>query len=212
MKVDENYFRTDNPMKENSIEDILSEDEQVLVRLKPNKKALVLESVFKGLPIALLWGAIDIGFIIMMVFTGAFEEQPSLLAIIIPFFAIHLFPLWAWIAGIIKTAAGCKNLEYVFTEKRVIIRSGIIGIDFKNIYYSDITEVNVKVGILDRMFKIGDLCIKTNDQAAVLDNIERPYFYLQKIHEITLDLKSDINYPNDLRPEENHGYNTKYKK
>ena len=38
--------------------------------------------------------AIDIGFIIMMVFTGAFEEQPSLLAIIIPFFAIHLFPLY----------------------------------------------------------------------------------------------------------------------
>jgi hypothetical protein len=107
--------------------------------------------------------------------------------------------------------AGAKNIEYVFTDKRIIIRSGVIGIDFKNIYYSDVEGINCKVGIFDRVFKVGDLYIKALNQSAVLMNIETPYFYLQKLQKITLDIKTDIQYPNDLRPKENHGYNTEYK-
>ena len=211
MNIDENYFKTDNPMKQNSIEDILSKDEKILQRLKPNKRVLLLESIFKGLPIVLLWVAFDTFFIVMMIVTGAFKENPGLIPAVIAFFALHLLPLWLYILNIIKTMAGAKNIEYVFTDKRIIIRSGVIGIDFKNIYYTDVQGINCKVGIFDRMFKVGDLYIKALNQSAVLMNIETPYFYLQKLQKITLDIKTDIQYPNDLRPKENHGYNTEYK-
>ncbi len=211
MNIDENYFKTDNPMKQNSVEDILSKDEKILQRLKPNKRVLLLESIFKGLPIVLLWVAFDTFFIVMMIVTGAFKENPGLIPAVIAFFALHLLPLWLYILNIIKTMAGAKNIEYVFTDKRIIIRSGVIGIDFKNIYYTDVQGINCKVGIFDRMFKVGDLYIKALNQSAVLMNIETPYFYLQKLQKITLDIKTDIQYPNDLRPKENHGYNTEYK-
>lgn len=211
MNIDENYFKTDNPMKQNSVEDILSKDEKILQRLKPNKRVLLLESIFKGLPVVLLWVAFDTFFIVMMITTGAFKENPGLIPAVIAFFALHLLPLWLYILNIIKTMAGAKNIEYVFTDKRIIIRSGVIGIDFKNIYYSDVEGINCKVGIFDRMFKVGDLYIKALNQSAVLMNIETPYFYLQKLQKITLDIKTDIQYPNDLRPKENHGYNTEYK-
>lgn len=211
MQIDENYFKTDNPMKQNSIEDILSKDEKILQRLKPNRKVLLLESIFKGLPFVLLWAAFDIFFIVMMVTTGAFNENPNLLWIVIPFFGFHLLPLWIYIANIVKTVAGAKNIEYVFTNKRIIVRSGVIGIDFKNIYYTDVEGINCKVGIFDRMFKVGDLYVKAHDQSAVLMNIVTPYFYLEKLQKITLDIKADIQYPNDLRPKENHGYDTEYK-
>ena len=211
MNIDENYFKTDNPMKQNSIEDILSKDEKILQRLKPNKRVLLLESIFKGLPVVLLWVAFDTFFIVMMIVTGAFKENPGLIPAVIAFFALHLLPLWLYILNIIKTMAGAKNIEYVFTDKRIIIRSGVIGIDFKNIYYTDVQGINCKVGIFDRMFKVGDLYIKALNQSAVLMNIETPYFYLQKLQKITLDIKTDIQYPNDLRPKENHGYNTEYK-
>lgn len=211
MNIDENYFKTDNPMKQNSVEDILSKDEKILQRLKPNKRVLLLESIFKGLPVVLLWVAFDTFFIVMMIVTGAFKENPGLIPAVIAFFALHLLPLWLYILNIIKTMAGAKNIEYVFTDKRIIIRSGVIGIDFKNIYYSDVEGINCKVGIFDRMFKVGDLYIKALNQSAVLMNIETPYFYLQKLQKITLDIKTDIQYPNDLRPKENHGYNTEYK-
>lgn len=211
MNIDENYFKTDNPMKQNSVEDILSKDEKILQRLKPNKRVLLLESIFKGLPVVLLWVAFDTFFIVMMIVTGAFKENPGLIPAVLAFFALHLLPLWLYILNIIKTMAGAKNIEYVFTDKRIIIRSGVIGIDFKNIYYTDVQGINCKVGIFDRMFKVGDLYIKALNQSAVLMNIETPYFYLQKLQKITLDIKTDIQYPNDLRPKENHGYNTEYK-
>ena len=91
MNIDENYFKTDNPMKQNSVEDILSKDEKILQRLKPNKRVLLLESIFKGLPVVLLWVAFDAFFIIMMIKTNDFKEQPGLIAFVIVFFALHLY-------------------------------------------------------------------------------------------------------------------------
>ena len=92
MRIDENYFKTDNPMKQNSVEDILSEDETILQRLKPNIKVVILESIFKGLPFVLVWVCFDVFFIITIITTGAFNDNPNIAFMMIPFFAIHLLP------------------------------------------------------------------------------------------------------------------------
>ena len=211
-QIDPSYFNVDkDPLKANSVEDILAEDESILVRLQPNRKVYVLESIFKGFPVVAIWVALDVFVIIMMTNSGAFQANPFLWVFIVGFFALHLLPLWIYIARVIKNVGGYKNIEYVFTDKRIIIRSGLIGVDFKFIYYSAIQTVTVKVGLFDRMFKVGDLHIIANGQTAVLDDIDHPYQYSTKIEKIVLDIKTDMSYPNDLRPEENHGYNTKYK-
>ena len=212
-KIDNDYFQVDENIKQNEIKDILTEDEEVLLTLKPQRKVYILEAIFKGLPIALLWAGFDVFFIIMMVNSGAFKAIPTAMVfIIIGFFLIHLIPVWLYIGQIMKKVGGYKNISYAFTDKRIIVRSGLIGIDFKYIYYYDISSVEVKVGIFDRMFKVGDVHIHGKDQVAVLDDIANPYAYSTKIQELVRDLKADMAFPNDLRPEENHGYNTKYKK
>lgn len=198
-------------MKQNAVEDILEKDEKILQRLKPNAKVIRLEAIFKGMPLALLWFSIDAIFIVTMFATGAVEEAPWMIAFMIGFFALHLLPVWLYIANLIKNLAGYKNIEYVFTDKRIIIRSGLVGIDFKSIYYTSLESVNLKVGLFDRLFKVGDIYLKANTQTAVLEDIENPYVYLSKLQKIALDIKSDIYYPNDLRPSENHGYQTEYK-
>lgn len=198
-------------MKQNAVEDILEKDEKILQRLKPNAKVIRLEAIFKGMPLALLWFSIDAIFIVTMFATGAVEEAPWMIAFMIGFFALHLLPVWLYIANLIKKLAGYKNIEYVFTDKRIIIRSGLVGIDFKSIYYTSLESVNLKVGLFDRLFKVGDIYLKANTQTAVLEDIENPYVYLSKLQKIALDIKSDIYYPNDLRPSENHGYQTEYK-
>lgn len=210
-KIDENYFKVENPMKQNAVEDILEKDEKILQRLKPNAKVIRLEAIFKGMPLALLWFTIDAIFIVTMFTTGAVEEAPWMIAFMVGFFALHLLPVWLYIANLIKKLAGYKNIEYVFTDKRIIIRSGLVGIDFKSIYYTSLESVNLKVGLFDRLFKVGDIYLKANTQTAVLEDIENPYVYLSKLQKIALDIKSDIYYPNDLRPSENHGYQTEYK-
>ncbi len=210
--IDENYFNPDEGIKQNQVEDILEEGETILQRLKPDRRDYILEAIFKGLPFVLIWAAFDAFFIVMMVTTGAFAEMGGfMIPVLIGFFALHLLPVWLYIAGIVKRVGGYKNIEYVLTDKRVIIRSGLIGIDFRYFYYSAIQSVTVKVGLWDRLFKVGDLYLTATNQSAVLEDIKNPYFFGTKIEKIVQDIKADISYPNDLRPEENHGYNTKYK-
>ncbi len=208
-QIDKNYFKVDNSMQTNTVEDILDEDESVLLRQKPKRSAYIFNSIIRMLPIALLWLAFDSTFIVLAVMST--HGAGYIWAFLIPFFAVHLAPVWMWIAGIVKACAGYKNLEYVFTEKRIIVRSGVVGIDFKNIYYSDIEAVNLRVGLVDRMFKVGDIYITAKHQAEVLFDIPNPYFILSKVQKIVIDIKTDINFPNDLRPETNSGFKTKYR-
>ena len=210
-KLDKDYFQIEEGMKQNEIKDILSDDEEVLVNLKPNRKVYLLESIFKGLPIVLIWLAADT-FAITMIASNGTMYEPWLIAFFIFFFALHLIPVWIYIYSIIKVIVSYKNLEYVFTDKRIIVRSGLIGIDFKYVYYYEINSVTVNVGLFDRMFKVGDIIIKSNNQVVTVNDISYPYKYSNKIQEIVRDLKADMAFPNDLRPNENHGYNTKYKK
>ena len=210
--IDKEFFKVDESIKQNEIKDILGEEEEVLLTLKPERKVYVAESILKGLPVALLWGGIDAFVIYTLIASGALQEVGMMVGFLIGFFTIHLIPVWLYFAQVIKRVMGYKNLSYAFTDKRIIVRSGLVGIDFKFIYYTDIDSVDVKVGILDRLFKVGDLYVKSNTQTAVLDDIKSPYIYGDKIQEIVRDLKADMLYPNDLRPEENNGYKTKYTK
>ena len=212
-KIDKEFFVAKEAMKQNQIEDILVGDEEILLRLKPNRKVYRAEALLRGLPIVLLWAGIDATFIyILASFTDIFKSFSPKLIFIIFFFTLHLLPVWAFIATAVKKLAEYKNVDYAITDKRIIVRSGVIGVDFKYISYPEINSVNVKVGILDRIFNVGDLYIKSDTQTAVLYDIPLPYQYASKIQEIVRDLKADTFYPNDLRPAENHGYNTKYVK
>jgi len=208
-KIDESYFIKD-PIKQNKIEDILDEDEKILVELKPNKTAYILEYILRSLPIVLIWAGFDISVLVMIAKSGAFAHTIAVVMISI-FFALHLLPIWMFIAGLIKNTAGFKNLQFYLTDKRIIGRSGLIGIDFKSIFYSDIVGVNVKVSITDRILKVGDIYISAKEQSMCINDVKDPYFYMSRLQKISLDIKADIYYPNDLRPDENHGYNTKYK-
>ncbi|MCA9386301.1 hypothetical protein KC717_06675, partial [Candidatus Dojkabacteria bacterium] len=44
-----------------------------------------------------------------------------------------------------------------------------------------------------------------------LHNIENPYEVFKFIKKVSHDIKTDIEYPNELRPKNNPGYNTDYK-
>jgi membrane protein YdbS with pleckstrin-like domain len=209
-QIDKEYFNVEESIKQNKVEDILGEGEEVLVSLKPNRKVYILESIFKGLPVTLLWAGVDAFAIYMIISSGAFADSGMIIFFIV-FFGLHLIPVWFYIASIIKKVAGYKNISYTFTDKRIIVRSGLIGIDFRYLYYPDIDSVNAKVGIFDRLFKVGDIHIQGVSQHIVVEDVSAPYIYADKIQTIVRDLKADMNFPNDLRPEENHGYNTKYK-
>ncbi len=207
MQINERYFN-DNANQQHEIDEVLNEGEQILWRGKPNKKAYVWASVLKMMPIALLWLAIDGGFIFGMFMAEDFPQE--MLWFIVPFFALHLAPVWIWIANIIKAVAEIKHLEYAITDKRVIVRSGVVGIDFKFINHAEIDSVNVKVGFVDKICKVGDVYINSTSNSAVLFDLENPYYVAKNLQKVSYDVKSDLQYPNAMRPEQNDGYHTTY--
>lgn len=211
-KIDEKFFQNDKEKTSLTIEDCLTKDEQILWKGKPKKSAFILNEFFKMFPIALIWLLIDGGIIAVLIINKAFNQMPVFAIIfIVIFFAIHLIPVWFWISNIVTANKRHKNIEYVFTNERILIKSGLVGIDLKTIYYSEIQFVNLKVGIIDKMLKVGDIYITASFHSAILYDIEDPYNISTKLQKIVNDIKTDIEYPNELRPAENYGYKTQLK-
>lgn len=209
-----------NNVQENKIEDMLTPGENVLWQGKPLKTAFILNNILGLLPFAIIWLAFDSFFIFQVIASGAASQM---LGFLIPFFLLHLAPVWIWISKFATSFRRWRNTDYIVTDKRILLRSGFIGMDYQNIFYKDIKNVSLKVGVIDKMLGVGDIHIQCNSfpfvaaQSAnttggtVIYDIENPYETLNLIQKIIVDIQTDMTYPNDLRPSENHGYKTEYK-
>jgi hypothetical protein len=154
-------------------------------------------------------GAIDY-FIFIQNLTGT---QLALLC----FFGLHLFPFWASILNMVRLALVYDNTCYAFTNKRLMMRSGFWGIDFKAIDYDKIADLEVNVNPIEDLFGVGTILAysgRTGDQGRQFTDrftaISNPYQVFKKIKEVSVDIKTDWNYPNAMRPAENPGYQTQY--
>ena len=215
------YDDYDNYYSEHSntvqLEDVLAPGEKILWRGAPNKTAYMLNSIFGPIAFfAILWLAIDGFFIYSMISSGEFKEM---LGFIIPFFALHLFPVWIWLGGIISASRRWKNTEYAITEKRILIKSGFFGIDFKSLYYTDIKNATLRKGAIDSMFGVADIYFYIGDYSDmgtdnensfrfVMFDLDEPYEVYKRVQKIILDKQNEVQ--NSNRKERNFEYDTNY--
>ncbi len=187
---------------------ILGENEQILWEGKPNKKAYVTNKVLAMMPIALLWLIIDCAFIFI---TFKFDMPlPAKIGVCV-FVCFHLIPFWMWLTNVLTASKRHKNTKYALTTHRILIRTGLVGVDVQSISYKDVQSVNLKVGVVDKMLKVGDLNFHLNHrrtQNAFFD-IENPYDVYKIAQKIVTDIQTDIEFPNAYRPAINPGYHTK---
>lgn len=124
--------------------------------------------------------------------------------------------LWQFLSKIFSYS----NTSYAYTNKRVMMRTGFIGTDFKSIDYDKISDIEVTVNFFERTFNVGTIKFfsgrtEINDGSTTKlydrwEAISNPYEVFKQVKKISVDIKTDFNYPNALRPEINPGYNTKY--
>lgn len=191
-----------------SLQDILFNDEEVLWQGKPKKLCYVLQSFGRLLPAAIIFLLFDSFFIGTTVASGAFKEMWLFLVV---FFAFHLIPVWLCIGKIVTSNLEHKNIVYAVTSRRIITRTGIVGLDFEAIDYADVSNVNVNVSVIERMFKVGTVIVSTSSGKSLrLFSVDDPYGLYKKVNKVFVDMKADVHYPNALRPDVNPGYNTKY--
>jgi hypothetical protein len=140
--------------------------------------------------------------------------------------------LLAILISIIAKIIQVKNLSYVITDKRAIIQKGAVGLDYRSIEYTKIDDLYVNVGLIDKIFNTGTIVLlneyayssgnrsnhtsggyyKKVDESNSFMAIENPYKVLKIIQKVSQDIRTDVYYPNDLRPAENPGYRTRYRR
>ena len=192
------------------IQSLLMSDEQVIWAGYPKKSAYVLNASMKMMPFALIWLLFDGFFIFAIIGTGAMSEMGGMKWFLVGFFALHLMPVWIWLSNLLTAGARWKNTEYAVTNKRIMIRNGLIGYEYKSLYYTEITNVSLQVGIIDRMCGVGDIHISSSKGNGVILDVANPERIFGIVQRTVMDMQTDIHFPNALRPDNNPGYRTVY--
>lgn len=188
---------------------------------KPKRLAFVLNRSLTMLPVALLWILFD-GFFLMNFFDSGIG---SMAVVIIPFFLFHLMPVWIWLYHVLSASRCWKNTKYYVTDRRLIIQSGFVNADITGIYYKDIRNVNLKIGLVDKILGVGDITFDLGEMSApsrrrrgmgtapirAFLDLEDPHSVYPLVQKTVLDMQTDIEYPNAYRPDYNPGYNTRYR-
>lgn len=202
---------------ENELKQLVGKNEKIMYEGKPNKKCFIFESIFNPLmPFAILWGILDLGIIGSIISTfDSNEESPFFL---IPFFLFHLMPVWLYLFGILFTFRKYRNTYYIVTDRGVYVSGGIFSKTFNTKPFQEMSRVNLHRGIFDQTFNVGDVVITTNqfNQKGVpinmtINSISNYTEVFNLVKKLQTDIYTDSMYPNDMRPKENHGYNTEYK-
>jgi len=139
--------------------------------------------------------------------------------IIIPFMLLHLMPVWVYLGRVIFSVRSYNNTNYMVTDKAIYATSGIFTVNCQRKTFQEVTNVSFHQGIIDKTHNVGDVFIQTgtvstkNGMKPVgIDIIDIEDFLkvYKLINKTGTDIFSDTMYPNDLRPNTNHGYKTEY--
>lgn len=157
-------------------EKVLDDDEKIIKVFKPNKKKLFMSSL-------LIWGIMcfvsAFVAVIAILFPGEEPADPAWY-VVIPICSFIL----VMAVSILLTHLYYKNLYYAYSNKRIIIRSGIFGVDYKSLDLSVIGAVNVYVSLLDKLVRQNTGTIKFGSPSSPMGNeasmygfshIEKPY-------------------------------------
>ena len=163
--------------------------------------------------VGMIWGCIDLFALNTTMSHANHGGFP-----IYPFLILHSIPAWGSVLYLIWLALSYKNVAYAITNRRIILRSGVWAPNFQSFDFDKISEVDVTIGPLEKLMNCGTVRVnagRTNAKGITvfecMTAIDTPYDVYKLLKETAVDVKTDWNYPNKLRPAENPGYHTDYK-
>ena len=200
---------------ESELRNLVNNGEKILYEGKPSKKCFIFESIFNPMmPFAIIWAIIDFG----IIGTSLFFSDSNFFVFIIPFMLLHLMPVWIYLGGVLFSFRKYKNTYYIVTDYGVYISNGIFVKQYNQKPFSELSHVDLHRGIFDQKFNTGDIVLTSNQLStnntvramsiASIENYTEVYNLVKKLQK---DIYTDVMYPNDKRPPENHGYHTEYK-
>jgi uncharacterized membrane protein YdbT with pleckstrin-like domain len=139
---------------------VLTSDEQVVVHLHPHWKALIRPIFVALVAIAAV--------VVAAVFLPAGWSMVGLYAVgALALLAVVSLGFWPWLVW--------RTTHYVFTNERVILRTGVFSRTGRDIPLGRVNDVSFSHGIVDRMLGCGTLTIESAGERGqvVLTDIPR---------------------------------------
>ncbi len=206
-------------------EKILNENEEIIWESRPKLLPFLSPSSIRDigmLVVAFLVAPLFmmLGLLIFSLFLSLLLSVPDIL------FISYFVPV---LSLVVYKILLCRKTKYAITDKRIIVQTGIIGRDFSFIDFDQITNIEVDVNIFDLLFSksSGTILvfsagnIKTYRDGSVpepykMQHVPDPYLVFKKLKGVSLDVKTDIKYPNLMRkgfelPVSNYGKLSKRK-
>lgn len=174
-------------------DDVLEKSEKVNKVYKPKKSKMLWANILKFLlPMMVLFALTAI----IVYFPG--DEMTKIEAIVtfstVGGVSVILIAIDLWF-----TVLRYKNVYYVCTNTRLIIRSGLFGVDYKSLSLDDIDSGDVNVTFLDKMLKTNTGTLRFGGPSMpinsgrgdnfILHDIEKPYEVFKSVMNIVEDSK-----------------------
>jgi membrane protein YdbS with pleckstrin-like domain len=198
-----------------AFESVRDSDEEILWIDKPKFVPYLFSGIGTGLvaiAVAIVW------VLVVMNFKNGINSSSNSSHFV---WLVGLIPLLQGLYVFVNRLLSYSNTAYAYSNKRVMMRTGFIGTDFKTIDYDKISDIEVKVNVIERLYNVGTIrffsgrtitdessTTKLYDSWSAISN---PYAVFKLVKQTSVDIKTDFNYPNALRPAINPGYKTKYK-
>jgi hypothetical protein len=204
-----------------NIHNVLYENEKILWEGKPESGPYIVGGILGSIPVA-IFGLFFAGLVVVIAFQG--RHTPMNWAIfLMPHFWIGLMMIFG---PTFSTLFSYSRIAYAITDRRVLIESGIFVRNIQTIDIDQISNATVNTSMVDEWFggTTGTVML-SGGLAAVMNimvmragsamsrfncllHIKDPYTVFKFFEKLELDTKTDMEYPNALRPGSNPGYQT----
>lgn len=178
--------KLDEQQPTHNIKHLLDDDEKVILTRTPHRKSYLGAAIASVVCGILSLAAVNAIVLYFMLCDGVSKLDIALLVLIgiIDIVAIVLCFKYS-----IFSLFGVDNIEYVFTNKRIIMSRGITTVHFDILNYQEIESMRLKIGPIDKMFSVGDIYIHTKKRLVILFDIHDSKHIMDKLNKLIVKSK-----------------------
>ena len=136
------------------VDSIISSDENIIYDLKPKKNLYLVNKVISMVPIMAINLLFDIYMIVSVINNDFFA---NIFLIILGFIVCRGIVIFLWIRNVSYLNKKWLNTRYYITDKRIIIKNGLVNREYRFVNYYDVVNINLKSNVFEKIFRVGNI-------------------------------------------------------
>lgn len=165
-------------------DDVIEADETIQKGFKPNKKKVFASFIIFDVIVAFFFSLTILG----MWLDGEIPQKEKIIGTcIVASVVLLIVALTMWFVSLYY-----KNAYYVYTNKRIIVRTGVFGVDFHSLDIENIGASNVCVSLLDKMVGKNTGSIRFGSNSSPITNSYYGFMNIENPYQVYKEIKGYI--------------------